>query len=79
MKFRVIDEEVGKGKGKELSLEKVEQFNVEGTTKDIFIERVETLYDMKMILTFSNEEQRLFDAAILTGTAFEPLRDETIF
>lgn len=79
LKFRVIDVEDSKVNDKELSLEKVEQFNVEGTTKDIFIEKVEPLHDMKMILTFSNEEQRLFDASILTGTVFEPLRDETIF
>ena len=32
-----------------------------------------------MILTFSTGEQRLFDAAILTGKAFSPLSDENIF
>ena len=79
LKFRVIDAEDSKVKEKELSLEKVEQFNVEDSAKDIFIEKVEPLHDMKMLLTFSNEEQRLFDASILTGTAFEPLQDETIF
>ena len=30
-------------------------------------------------LTFSNGEQRLFDATILTGPAFKPLADEAVF
>lgn len=40
---------------------------------------VEPLNDMKMILTFSNGEKRLFDAKILTGSAFEPLKNAKIF
>lgn len=40
---------------------------------------VESLNDMKMILTFSNGEKRLFDAKILTGSAFEPLKNAKIF
>lgn len=39
----------------------------------------ELLNDMKMILTFSNGERRLFDAKILTGSAFEPLKNAKIF
>ena len=39
----------------------------------------ETLDDMKMILTFSTDERRLFDAKKLTGPAFEPLKSEKIF
>lgn len=37
------------------------------------------LDDMMMILTFSTGEQRLFDATVLTGSAFAPLADEKIF
>lgn len=35
--------------------------------------------DDMMILTFSTGEQRLFDATVLTGSAFAPLADEKIF
>ena len=31
-----------------------------------------------LLLTFSTGEQRLFDTTLLTGSAFEPLRDEKI-
>lgn len=37
------------------------------------------LDDQMMILTFSTGEQRLFDATVLTGSAFAPLMDEQIF
>lgn len=37
------------------------------------------LDDMIMLLTFSNEEQRLFDASCLSGPAFEPLKDNSVF
>lgn len=40
---------------------------------------VKPLEDMMMILTFSNGEQRLFDASVLSGSAFEPLSDVFIF
>lgn len=40
---------------------------------------VEPLNDMKMILTFSNGEKRLFDAKTLTESAFEPLKNAKIF
>ena len=40
---------------------------------------VKPLEDMMMILTFSTGEQRLFDATVLSGPAFEPLSDERIF
>ena len=46
---------------------------------DIQIISVKPLEDMMMILTFSTGEQRLFDATILTGPAFLPLADETVF
>lgn len=45
----------------------------------IKINSVRALDDMILILTFSNGEQRLFDAAILRGSAFEPLRNPLIF
>ena len=37
------------------------------------------LDDKMMILTFSTGEKRLFDATTLTGPAFQPLQDDTIF
>ena len=40
---------------------------------------VKPLDDMMLLLTFSTGEQRLFDATVLTGPAFAPLSDETIF
>ena len=48
-------------------------------TENIQIVSAKPLDDMMMILTFSTGEQRLFDAAILTGKAFSPLSDENIF
>lgn len=47
--------------------------------ENISILSAKPLDDMMMILRFSNGEQRLFDATILTGSAFAPLKDETIF
>lgn len=32
-----------------------------------------------MLLTFQNGEQRTFDATVLTGPAFEPLKDPDVF
>ena len=46
---------------------------------DIQIVEAKPLDDMMMILTFSTGEKRLFDAAILTGSAFEPLTDADTF
>ncbi len=34
---------------------------------------------LMMLLTFSTGEKRVFDASILSGSAFEPLKDESIF
>ena len=36
------------------------------------------LDNMMMILIFSTGEQRLFDATILTGSAFQPFTDEAM-
>ena len=43
------------------------------------ITNVKTLDDKIMLLTFSTGETRLFDATVLTGSAFLPLSDDKIF
>lgn len=43
------------------------------------VKAVKPLEDMMMLITFNSGEVRLFDATILKGAAFEPLKDETIF
>jgi hypothetical protein len=40
------------------------------------VEQVKALSDMMLLLLFNNGEQRLFDATVLDGPAFEPLYDE---
>ena len=40
---------------------------------------VKALDDMILLLTFSGGEKRLFDATILQGPAFEPLKDPNVF
>ena len=40
---------------------------------------VKPLKNLKMLVTFSTGEKRLFDASRLTGSAFEPLRDDKTF
>ena len=47
--------------------------------ENIQIVAAKPLDDMMMILTFSNGEQRLFDATVLTGSAFEPLTNDSVF
>ncbi|MDD7160785.1 MAG: DUF2442 domain-containing protein, partial [Candidatus Ornithospirochaeta sp.] len=34
---------------------------------------------MIMVVTFSNGEQRLFDATVLKGEVFEPLKNNDVF
>lgn len=34
---------------------------------------------LMMIVTFSGGEKRVFDASVLTGSAFKPLKDDAIF
>lgn len=46
---------------------------------DIEVISAKPLDDMMMLLTFSTGEQLLFDATVLTGSAFLPLKDEKIF
>lgn len=45
----------------------------------IHITHVKLLNDMMMILTFSTGEKRLFDATILEGPVFAPLKDSQVF
>ena len=40
---------------------------------------VKVLDDMILILKFNTGEQRVFDATILNGEVFKPLRDKKIF
>ena len=40
---------------------------------------VKALDDMILILKFNTGEQRVFDATILDGEVFKPLRDKEIF
>ena len=47
--------------------------------ENIEITQATPLEDMMMILTFSTGEQRLFDATVLTGPAFQPLTDTKVF
>lgn len=51
----------------------------EGHESPVRIHSVRALDDMIMMITFSSGEQRLFDAAILKGPVFEPLKDPEIF
>lgn len=51
-----------------------------GNSTDILkITSVKALDDMIMLLTFSNGETKLFDATVLNGEVFEPLKNEDIF
>ncbi len=45
----------------------------------IKVSEVKPLRGMMMLVTFSTGEKRLFDASLLTGSAFEPLKNESIF
>ncbi|MDO4483664.1 MAG: DUF2442 domain-containing protein [Clostridia bacterium] len=45
----------------------------------IKIVKVKPLDDFMMILTFSTGEQRLFDATLLQGPVFQPLKDIEVF
>ena len=47
--------------------------------ENIEITQATPLEDMMMILTFSTGEQRLFDATVLIGPAFQPLADTKVF
>lgn len=47
-------------------------------TQDIKVKEASVLRGGMLLLTFSTGEQRLFDTTLLTGSAFEPLKDEKI-
>lgn len=41
--------------------------------------KVKALQDKILLVTFSTGEVRLFDASVLKGKVFEPLKDDNIF
>ena len=43
------------------------------------VDQVKALPDMMLLIRFNNGELRLFDATLLEGPVFEPLRDEHVF
>ena len=43
---------------------------------DIKVKEATVLRGSMLLITLSTGEQRLFDATLLTGSAFEPLKDE---
>lgn len=45
----------------------------------IEVKDVKVVDDMMLLITFNNNEKRVFDATILKGGAFEPLKDKRIF
>ena len=45
----------------------------------IKVEQVKVLPDMMLLIQFNNGELRLFDATVLEGPVFAPLRDEQVF
>lgn len=47
-------------------------------TEDIKVKSASVLRGGMLLITFSTGEQRLFDTTLLTGSAFEPLKDEKI-
>ena len=48
-------------------------------TESLEVIKVKPLDNMIMLVTFSNGETKLFDATILTGQVYEPLKDDKIF
>ena len=45
----------------------------------IKVDSVKMLKDRMMLVMFNNGETRLFDASVLSGEAFKPLKDEAVF
>ena len=43
------------------------------------VRQVKVLPDKMLLIRFNNGETRLFDATMLEGPAYEPLRDENVF
>ncbi len=50
-----------------------------GFKENIKITNVKITAPHMMLLTFSTGEKRVFDATVLSGTAFSPLQDEKVF
>jgi hypothetical protein len=48
-------------------------------SESIKITNIKILPDYIILITFSTGETRLFDATILEGKAFEPLKDKSVF
>lgn len=46
---------------------------------NIRVTKVKVLHDRVMLLTFNNDEQRLFDTTVLDGEAFKRLDEEDVF
>ena len=44
----------------------------------IKVKAAKLLHGYMLLVTFSTGEKRLFDATMLEGSAFEPLKDETV-
>lgn len=47
--------------------------------KSLSVLKVKALPDYMLLITFSTGETRLFDATILTGEVFKPLKNESVF
>ena len=45
---------------------------------EIRVQNARLLRGGMLLVTFSTGEQRLFDTTVLTGSAFEPLKDEKV-
>ena len=48
-------------------------------SEPIYVEKVQALENMMLLLDFNNGERKLFDATILRGSVFEKLKDESVF
>lgn len=48
-------------------------------TEEIRVIDVKPLRGGILLVTFNSGEKRLFDTTLLSGSAFEPLKDESIF
>ncbi len=48
-------------------------------TETIRVKYVKPLKDRIMLVTFNNDEERVFDSTILSGPVFAPLQDEDVF
>ena len=51
----------------------------DSTSSECKIIKAEALDGMILIVTFSNNEERLFDASLLEGKVFEPLKNHKVF